>query len=190
MKASVACVALCIACALFLPACSSAPENPAPTAETAKPPVNWQPKALGDVTEATCLFYGEGESFTDKAGGDIDLKAGASEGKCLGSRWGADRADFASYTFELSEPSESTLLVVKTAFDGTKPNPYEVLVDGIAVKAAEIEPSGGFGYTEKEWKCTSIGIGRIAQGRHTLTLKPGKNGAIVNIDCLALGKAK
>ena len=184
MRAIVACATVCVICLLTLSACSSSSEvNPSPQPKL-------QPPALGEITADRSIYFGEAEDFKEKAGGGIDLKAAASKEKCLGNRWGADLTDFVTYDFELKEPSESTLLVLRTAFDSNKPNSYEVIVDGGAVQTAEIGPSGGFGYTEKEWKCTSIALGRIAQGRHTLTLRPTKAGAIINIDCFALGKAK
>jgi hypothetical protein len=190
MKVALARMAVCISCSLIFLACSSAPEKPASPAGTPEPVAKWQPTALGEISADRCIYFGEAEEFTEKAGGDIDLKGGASKGKCLGSRWGERLSDYAAYSFELAQPSESTVLVLKTAFDGTKPNPYEVLVDGTAVKAFEIGPSGGFGYSESEWKTTSVALDSIAQGRHTLTLKPGRAGAIINIDCYALGKTK
>jgi hypothetical protein len=191
LKAIVACATVCVIGLLTLGACSSSPEKPSSSSGVnPNPPAKWQPTALGEITADRCIYFGEAEDFKEKAGGDIDLKGGASKGKCLGNRWGDNLTDFATYDFELAAPSESTLLVLKTAFEGTAPHSYDVLVDGVAVQTAEIGPSGGWGYTEKEWKCTSIELGRIAQGRHTLTLKPTKASSMMNIDCFALGKAK
>ncbi len=146
--------------------------------------------ALGDISEDRSLFFTEGEDFKDKSGGDFDLKDGASKGKCLGSRWGEGVTDYVTYAFDLKQPSESTLLVLRAALDGTIPQFYDVLIDGNAVSKAEIDPTGGYGYIDRQWKCFSVPLGHVAQGPHTLTLKPIRAGEIVNIDCLAIGKAR
>ena len=89
----------------------------------------------------------------------------------------------------LENPTESVLLVIRAAFNSRIPQTYEVLLDDRIVQDAELKPTGGYGYTEKEWDCFSIPLGRIEKGPHTLTLRPSKHGGIINIDCIALGKA-
>lgn len=173
------CIAACVLFAVVTLSCSSAPERPVPS---------WQPTALGEITADRCVFYGEGEDYREKSGGDIDLKAGASKGKCLGSRWGEKPTDYVTYGIDLKETSESTLLVIKVAFEGTQTQSYDVLLDGKTALTATLTPTGGYGYTEKEWKCFSFPLGRVTNGVHNLTIKPVKGGLIVNIDCFALGK--
>jgi hypothetical protein len=179
LKATIFHIALCIACSLLVFSCSSDRSAPGRT---------WQPTALGDISADRCLYYAEAEDFKDKAGGDIDLKNGASKQKCLGMRWGQNPTDFASYPFELDDASSSTLLVLRVAFEGDKPQSYDVLIDGTAIRTATVEPTGGFGYSEKEWKCYSVPLGQVTKGPHTLTIKPSRAWQVINIDCLALGK--
>jgi hypothetical protein len=145
--------------------------------------------ALGEIPVERCLFYCEAENFKEKSGGDIDLKGGASNGKCLGARWGEQTSDFAAYGITMEETTESVLLVFRAAFEGSLPQSYEILIDGRTVYGATLNPTGGYGYVEKEWQCFSAPLGRIDKGPHTLTIRPFKNGEIINIDCLALGIA-
>ena len=186
MKATTCRIAACLVGVLFMLSCSSTSERPASSADM---PRSWQPTALGEITTERCIYYGEAENFKEKSGGDIDLKGGASKQKCLGNRWGTNPTDFANYNIDLEETSESTLLVIRAAFDAAKPQSYDVLIDGSTVRTATFDPTGGWGYTEKEWKCFSVPLGRIAKGPHTLTIKPVKDWQVVNIDCFALGKA-
>jgi hypothetical protein len=174
------CIAASFVCAVFVLSCSTISEKPAPS---------WQPTALGEITADHCIYYSEGEDFKEKSGGSVDLKPAASKGKCLGDRWGEKPTDYVTYGIELSEASESTLLVVRAAIEGTLPETFDVLLDGNVVRTATLSPTGGYGYTEKEWKCFSMPLGRVAKGAHNLTIKPAGNGFIVNIDCFALGKA-
>jgi hypothetical protein len=174
------CIAVCISCSAFILSCSRAPEKPLP---------QWQPTALGEISADRCIFYSEAEDFREKSGGDIDFKAGASKGKCLGERWGEKPTDYAKYSIELGDTSEATLLVLRAAIEGTLPQSYDVYIDGNIVRTATLSPTGGYGYTESEWKCFSIPLGRVTKGAHDLTIKPAKGGLIVNIDCFALGKA-
>lgn len=103
---------------------------------------------------------------------------------------GETLTDFVTYGVVFEEPSESTVLVIRAAFDNPFPQSYEVLIDGRIIQTAILNPTGGYGYTEKEWKCFSVDLGRIAKGSHALSIRPSKAGEILNIDCLALGKAK
>jgi hypothetical protein len=181
MRAIYWCAASCALSALLLLSCSSPKPDSSPGGE--------EPVALGEITVDRCLLYMEGEDFKEKAGGDLDLKEAASGKRCLGMRWGEKLTDFVTYRFVFENPSESTVLVIRAAFDNPFPQSYKILVDGQMVQTAILEPTGGYGYTEKEWKCFSISLGRIAKGPHTLTIRPSKVGQILNIDCLALGKA-
>ena len=152
--------------------------------------VNGAAYALGEVSEDRSLFFTEAENYREKSGGELDFKGGASKGQCLGMRWGAKATDFASYGFELKEASDSALLVLRTATEGVLPQIYDVLLDGISAGKIELRPTGGYGYTDKEWQCFSTRLGRIASGPHTLTIKPLRDEAIVNLDCLVIGNAR
>jgi hypothetical protein len=174
------CIAISFSCAVFILSCSNATEKPMPP---------WQPTALGEITADHCIFYSEGEDFKEKSGGNIDLKPAASKGKCLGDRWGEKPTDYVTYGIELSEASESTLLVIRAAIEGSLPLSYDVFLDGNLIRTATLSPTGGYGYTENEWKCFSIPLGRVTKGAHNLMIKPVRSGLIMNIDCFALGKA-
>jgi hypothetical protein len=149
---------------------------------------NWTPAALGEISADRCLYYTEAEDFQRKAGGDLDYKPGASKGICLGMRWGDNRSDFASYEMDFDANSPATLMVIRVAFIGNAAQSYDVLIDGQTVHTATLSPTGGYGYTASEWASYSFPVGRIDRGRHTLTIQPMKSGAVINIDCFALGK--
>jgi hypothetical protein len=189
VKTKSACVLIGIFCAFLVISCSSKSEKPETAATRPVPTRTWTPKALGDISADRCLYYREAEDFVEKSGGEIDRKGGASGGKCLGNRWGAERTDYVSYGIELDVTSENTLLVWRVAFEG-KESSYDILVDGSVMRTATLSPTGGFGYTDAEWKCVSVPLGRIMRGHHTLTFKPVKSWQAVNIDCFALGSDK
>jgi hypothetical protein len=146
--------------------------------------------ALGEVSEERSLYFTEAENFKEKSGGDLDQKMGASQGQCLGMRWGAKATDFVTYAVDLRKASDSALLVLRVAYEGPMPQLYDVLMDGKSIKKIELRPTGGFGYIEKEWKCFSTALGRISQGPHTLTIKALHDEEIVNIDCLVIGASR
>jgi hypothetical protein len=145
--------------------------------------------ALGDLTVERCFFYNEGENFKDKSGGELDYKDGAYGKKCLGMRWGEKLSDFVTYEVSLEDAIESAILVVRVAIDGSNAQSYEIILDDKPIQSALFGPTGGYGYTDKEWRCYSVSLGKIEKGQHTLKMRPFKQGGIVNIDCLALGKA-
>ncbi len=145
--------------------------------------------ALGELTVDRCLSYIEGEDFSEKSGGDLDFKEAAFGKKCLGNRWGEKPTDYVTYNLSFESPVESALMVIRAAFDSQIPQTYQILLDDRVVQDAELIPTGGYGYFEKEWTCYSIPLGKIDKGPHTLTIQPSKRGGIINIDCLAVGKA-
>lgn len=146
--------------------------------------------ALGELTVDRCLFYIEGENFRDKSGGDLDSKEGAYGKQCLGMRWGEKATDFVTYDINLDDTEEPALMVIRAAFDNPFPQSYDISLDDKVVHNTSLKPTGGYGYTEKEWNCFSIPLGRIEKGHHSLTLRPSKqHGGILNIDCIAIGRA-
>jgi hypothetical protein len=175
-------VVCCLVCALLLLSCSSRQHGAPATGST-------KGVALGDLTVERCLFYSEAENFKDKSGGDLDYKDGAYGKKCLGMRWGENLSDFVAYDVSLESAIESSILVVRVAIDGANTQSYEIALDDKTIQSAEFGATGGYGYTDKEWRCYSVSLGKIEKGRHTLKIRPHKQGNIVNIDCLALGKA-
>jgi hypothetical protein len=146
--------------------------------------------ALGEISEERSLYFTEAENFKEKSGGNLDQKMGASQGICLGMRWGAKAADFVTYAIDLKKTSNSALLVLRVAYEGPMPQLYDVLIDGKSVRKIELRPTGGYGYVEKEWKCFSTALGPISRGPHTLTIKPLHDDKIVNIDCLVIGASR
>jgi hypothetical protein len=182
MRKNLCSIACCLACSLLILSCSSL-KNESPGVGATKG------VALGDLSVDRCLFYSEGENYKDKSGGDMDYKDGAYGKKCLGMRWGEKPTDFVDYEVFLESPIESAILVVRAAIDNPKPLQYEIILDNKTIQSAEFAPTGGYGYTEKEWRCNTVSLGRVEKGRHILKLRPSKNGGIVNIDSLALGKA-
>lgn len=181
LKSTILGPAAWVLCAALIPCCSPRYEKPTSSSGSAI--------ALGEITEDRSIYFAEGEDFKERAGGDIDLKGAASNGKCLGTRWGDHVTDFVAYAIDLKETSATTLLVIRAAFEGTQPQFYDVLIDGGTVRRTGLNPTGGYGYVDKEWKCFSIPLGRIEKGPHTLTIRPIKSGQIINIDCFALGKS-
>jgi hypothetical protein len=173
----------CILGALLILSCSSQRSSPSPNSGSAKS------IALGDLTVDRCLIYIEGENFREKSGGDLDLKGGAYGKKCLGMRWGEKPTDFVSYDMNWEDTTESTLAVIRAAFEGANPQIYGIILDNKHLRYAALKPTGGYGYTEMEWNCFSIPLGRVEKGRHTLTIRSTERGGIINIDCIALGKA-
>jgi hypothetical protein len=169
-------------CLLSVICCSSHFDKPTST--------NGVAYALGEISEDRSLYFTEAENYKEKSGGDLDFKGGASKGQCLGMRWGAKPTDFVTYDMDLKEAPESALLVLRVAFEGTIPQIYDVILDGTSVCKIELRPTGGYGYVEKEWKCYSAPIGRISEGRHNILIKPMREGEIVNIDCLVIGRAR
>lgn len=172
----------CLAWALLMLSCTSKKNNESTAGST-------KLVALGDLTVERCLFYSEGEDFKDKSGGTLDYKDGAYGKKCLGMRWGEKLSDYVAYDVSLESAIESAVLVVRVAIDGSSSQSYEIMLDDKTVQSAVFGPTGGYGYTDNEWRCYSVSLGKIEKGRHTLKLRPYKQGGIVNIDCLALGKA-
>ena len=146
--------------------------------------------ALGELTVDRCYLYIEAENYREKSGGDLDYKDGAHGKKCLGMRWGEKQSDYVIYDVNLESTLESALLVMRVAIDSRNPQTYEILLDDEILQAAKLDPTGGYGYTEKEWRCYSIPLGPITHGRHVLKIRPSERGGIVNVDCLALGKAR
>jgi hypothetical protein len=175
-------IACCLVCALLMLSCSSKQQNGS-AAGSAKG------VALGDLTVERCFFYSEGENFKDKSGGALDYKDGAYGKKCLGMRWGEKLSDFVAYDMSLEGAIDSAILVVRVAIDGSNAQSYEIVLDDKTVQTAAFSPTGGYGYTDKEWRCYTVSLGKIEKGAHTLKIRPYKQGGIVNIDCLALGKA-
>ncbi|MDM7995332.1 MAG: hypothetical protein QUT30_06570 [Acidobacteriota bacterium] len=175
-------VAGCILSALFMVSCSTQSNNA--SSDAGKKAI-----ALGDLPVERCLFYIEGEDFEDKSGGALDYKEAAYGKKCLGMRWGEKQTDFAEYILNLENPIESALLVVRVAIEDSKPLRYDILLNDRVVQSTDWGPTGGYGYTEKEWKCYSIPMGRMEKGKSSLKIRPSRQGGIVNIDCLAVGSA-
>jgi len=146
--------------------------------------------ALGEITVDRCLFYTEGEDFKEKSGGDLDQKEAASKGKCLGIMWGGTPTDFVTYEINMEDSSESTIMVIRAAIQNPSPQSYNILIDDKVVQTATLVSTGGYGHTERQWRCFSIELGPIAKGSHTLTIRPSGNSGIVNIDCIALGRSE
>ena len=176
------CAVICTLSAFLMVSCSTQSRNSSSGAGK-------KAIALGDLPVDRCHLYIEGEDFVDKSGGALDYKEAAYGKKCLGMRWGEKQTDFAEYVLNLENPIESALLVVRVAIEDSKPLTYDVLLDDKVVQSAALGPTGGYGYTEKEWRCYSIPMGRIEKGQSSLKIRPARNGGIVNIDCLAIGSA-
>lgn len=145
--------------------------------------------ALGELPVDRCFFYVEGEDFGSKSGGDPDHKDGAFGRKCLGNRWGERQTDYVVYKVISEAPVEAALLVIRAAFESRLPQTYQFLIDDRIVQDIELNPTGGYGHTEKEWVCYSVPLGPIDKGPHSLTIRPSRRGGIINIDCIAIGKA-
>jgi len=175
-------VAGCILSALFMVSCSNQSSNS--SSDDGKKAI-----ALGDLPVQRCFLYIEGEDFQAKSGGALDYKEAAYGKKCLGMRWGEKQTDFVDYTLNLQNPIETALLVARVAIEDSKPLRYEIALNDRVVYSAEWEPTGGYGYTENEWRCYSVPIGRIEKGKSSLKIRPARNGGIVNIDCIAIGSA-
>jgi hypothetical protein len=171
-----------LACTLLILSCSTQKNDASGVGAT-------KGVALGDLSVDRCFFYIEGENYKDKSGGDLDYKDAAYGKKCLGMRWGEKTTDFADYAVLLDSPIESAILVVRVAIDNPKPLQYEIVLDDKTIQSAIFGPTGGYGYTEKEWRCYTVPLGRVEKGSHILKLRPSKNGGIANIDSLALGKS-
>jgi hypothetical protein len=134
----------------------------------------------------------QGEDWDARSGGGLDLKAGASNSKALGSFWGRRSGDFASYRFALPRRVSDARLCLRYAFEGRESYSFSLVIDGSLADVLTIPPTGGFGYTRDQWKIVETGLGDLVQGEHELRLVSARDGQTLNLDywCLREGRSE
>jgi hypothetical protein len=128
------------------------------------------------------FWFREAEHWDDREGGNLDLKRGASLGKALGEFWGRQKTDFALYRFSIPRPISDAHLYVRYAFEGPPIRQYHLYLDGKLTASVALSSTGGYGYTEGEWRLYAIGIGGLARGDHELKIAPASGDQVVNLD--------
>jgi 4-amino-4-deoxy-L-arabinose transferase-like glycosyltransferase len=128
------------------------------------------------------FWFREAEYWDDRAGGNLDLKQGASRGKALGDFWGRQQTDFALYRFSIPRPISDVHLYIRYAFEGTPFRQYHLYLDGKLAATFALSTTGGYGYTEREWRLYDLGIGGLARGDHELKIVPASGDQVVNLD--------
>ncbi|MCC6696752.1 MAG: hypothetical protein IT365_14070 [Candidatus Hydrogenedentes bacterium] len=143
--------------------------------------------AQGPATAQTAISV-EGESPASQAGskGD-DTKAAASGGRVLGSNFGGQPGDNAVYVFQVPEPQKDMVLSIRYAramagnadfllrLPNQKRHPRILL-----------QPTGGWGDTEREFGIVTYPVGDLAAGTYKVQLMTISANSNANIDVLYL----
>jgi 4-amino-4-deoxy-L-arabinose transferase-like glycosyltransferase len=127
-------------------------------------------------------YLREGEDYDANSGGGLDLKAGASNKKALGNFWGRRQEDFVSYKFTLARSIADARLYLHYAFGDAAAREYYLLIDGNFFDKFALPSTQGYGDTPEQWKTYEIRLGNLTKGTHELTLKPGQQDQILNLD--------
>jgi hypothetical protein len=135
-------------------------------------------------------YYREMEDWDDKSGGALDYKDAASHEQALGQFWGNKRSDFAAYRLALPVRIPTAYLTVRYAFEADSAQHYHVFLDDNYVDTMALQATGGFGYTQDQWKLQHVRVGALETGVHELRLQPVMEGQTVNLDCFYLTSAK
>ncbi|HNQ23267.1 MAG TPA: trehalase family glycosidase [Phycisphaerae bacterium] len=127
--------------------------------------------ALGawNVPTGPVLLEAEHATLQQGAAGE-DRKPAASGGVVLGNGFGGRVGDFAEYPFELPETLASAQVAVRYARDLEGTGQLQVTVDGRALGFARYANTGGWGEAEEHFAWTTLPIGELPAGRHTLRL--------------------
>jgi hypothetical protein len=142
----------------------------------------WHPELNSYFRKGGFFYFREAEDWDLRAGGDIDLKQGASQGRALGNFWGRRQSDFALYRFLLPRELSDVHIFFRYAFEGASFQQYNIFIDGNRVTTLALPATRGYGYTEQEWLLYGIKLGSLSPGTHELKIAPALNDQVVNLD--------
>jgi len=134
------------------------------------------------LREGKYFYFREAEQWSSRNGGDLDRKQGASGGRALGNYWGRNATDAVTYRFSLPREVSDAHLFLRYAFEGVSNQQYLLYVDGSYAATMTLPATGGYGYSEKEWRLHGFGFGALAPGTHEFKITPAASGQIVNLD--------
>jgi 4-amino-4-deoxy-L-arabinose transferase-like glycosyltransferase len=137
---------------------------------------------LGNNDGLGYTYMREAENYDAKSGGDLDLKAGASNGKALGNFWGLQPEDFVSYNFTIPRAVPNARLYLRYAYENPGPQRYYLFLDGRFADVITLPSSHGYGYTAEQWNVFDSPLGSISSGTHELKIKAAARGQIINLD--------
>ncbi len=128
----------------------------------------------------------EGESFLSQSGSDnIDFKAPASRGQCLGMGWGGSEGDLVEYKVAVPRDLPSAALFIRYAREGQTDAALDVYLDEQLIgnsPSVSLPPTGGWGYEADEWAYQELSLGPVEEGEHKVKFVSQMGGGIVNID--------
>ena len=142
------------------------------------------------LQKGTISYFREAEDWDERAGGNLDLKQGASRGKALGVYWGKQQTDFALYRFSLPRQISDAHIYFRYAFEGSSFQQYRLYLDGNLTATFDLAYTGGFGYAASEWRLYGLRCGTLAPGTHELKIAPAGSDQVVNLDyfCICEGE--
>jgi 4-amino-4-deoxy-L-arabinose transferase-like glycosyltransferase len=135
---------------------------------------------------SSCTKF-EAEDVSSKSGGNVFQLDFTSNGNALADYWGANVSDFASYHFTLPNDIPQARIYLRYAYQDPVTQNYYVYLDEKLVDVLILQSSGGFGHTPAEWKVAESTIGFVSKGNHHLTIKPSKDGNVINLDYFVIG---
>jgi hypothetical protein len=137
---------------------------------------------LGSSDGSGYTYMREAENYDAKAGGSLDMKPGASNGKALGNFWGLQPEDFASYSFTIPRAVPEAHLYLRYAYQNPGPQRYYLFLDGRFADVITLPSSHGYGYTSEQWNVFETRLGSISSGVHELKIKTAAKEQIINLD--------
>ena len=128
----------------------------------------------------------EGEAFLAQSGSSgADLKAAASNGQCLGMKWGSRRGGYVEYEVNLPLRLPRAFLYLRYARVGRWAVELDVYASGKLVGTSpsmRLNPTGGWGYKANEWAYHKLPLGSMEAGKYTIKLVSLLDDGEVNID--------
>ncbi len=142
---------------------------------------------INSPIDPSCLRL-EAESFSNKSGGNVFSMDFTSNGNALADYWGYNLSDYASYEFSAPHNISNARISIRYSYEEPISQTYYLYLDNKLVDVIIFQSSGGFGHSPEEWKIAETGIGSIRAGNHLLTIKPSKEGQVINLDYFSIGQ--
>jgi len=103
-----------------------------------------------------------------------DRKAGSRYGKVLGHEWGGHAGDWAQYVFHVDAPTSPVFLHLRYARQIAGESHLRVRLDGRDQGDLTLPSTGGWGDRDDQFQVTTLKLGALRAGDHTLRLTVGE----------------
>jgi len=138
----------------------------------------------GWVESANWKTWTEAEDYAAQEGSKAEfyqMGETASGGRIVDNDWGADVGDYLRYEVKTPQPCETLFVTIRFARKTAPPASIRVSVDDQS-EEVQFPYTGGWGFRDFEWRCTTVWFKGVAAGKHVVQLKATAAGSNLNTD--------